>query len=116
MTNAVLYFHLFLALFLLLALILNKIAAWRIATVGAAVLLLLSGAHNFMVRMVGAPKGWHAFIGIKVLLALHVITMVFLIARGHQDPAKLERWRKSALGSAVIVALIGLYYSNFAGR
>jgi hypothetical protein len=114
MNDAVLYIHLALGLFLLAALAASKIHQWRGGVLAAALLLVLTGAHNFMTRMTGAPKGWHAGIGIKILLALHVIAMVFLIARGTADPAKEARWRKGALASCVIVVLIGLYFSNFA--
>lgn len=114
MTDSVLYLHLALGLFLFIALAANKVKAWRGAVMTAALLLVLSGAFNFMTRMKGAPAGWHAFIGIKILLALHVVTMAFLLARGGATPEKEARWRKSALGSGLLVILIGLYFSNFA--
>lgn len=114
MTEYVLYLHLALGLFLFIALAANKVKAWRGGVMTAALLLVLSGAFNFMTRMKGAPAGWHALIGIKILLALHVIIMAFLLARGGASSEKEARWRKSALGSALIVILIGLYYSNFA--
>lgn len=114
MTEYVLYFHLALGLFLFIALAANKVKQWRGAVMTAALLLVLSGGYNFMTRMKGAPAGWHAGIGIKILLALHVVTMAFLIARGGATPEKEARWRKGALGSAVLVMLIGLYFSNFA--
>ncbi len=114
MNDAVLYFHLILAIFLWIALAANKVRPWRAATTSAAALLVLTGAFNFMTRMKGAPAGWHALIGIKILLALHAIAMIFLIARGTAGPEKEARWRKGALGSATLAALIGLYYSNIA--
>lgn len=114
MNTALLYTHLLLGLFLLAALAMNKVKAWRLGVLGASLVLVVTGALNFMWRMLGAPPGWHAFIGIKVLLALHVISMCVLIARGTATPEKEARWRKSALGSGILVALIGLYFSNFA--
>lgn len=94
------------------------VALWRSAgrwpwiAAGTGFILLISGAFNFMTRMTNPPAGWHALIGIKILLGLHAITMSFLLARGAGDPAKLARWRKGALGSAAIALLIGLYVSN----
>jgi len=114
MNDAVLYLHLILGLFLFLALALGKVRQWRGTAMTAALLLVVSGAFNFMTRMKGAPAGWHALMGIKILLGLHVVGMVFLLARGTGTPEKEARWRKGALISGVLVVLIGLYYSNIA--
>lgn len=114
MNYALLYIHLVLGVFLLGALVLNKVRDWRLGVFGAAFLLVFTGAGNFMWRMTGAPAGWHALIGIKVLLALHVIAMCVLIARGTASPEKAARWRKGALASCAVVVAIGLYFSNFA--
>ena len=114
MNTVLLHTHLALGAFLLLALAIDKVKAWRLGVLGAALVLVITGAFNFMWRMTGAPGGWHALIGIKILLALHVIAMCVLIARGTAGPEKEARWRKGALGSCALVVLIGLYYSNLA--
>lgn len=114
MNTVLLHTHLALGAFLLLALAIDKVKAWRVGVLIAALALVITGAFNFMWRMVGAPGGWHAFIGIKILLALHVITMCVLIARGTAGAEKESRWRKSALGSCALVVVIGLYFSNLA--
>jgi hypothetical protein len=113
MTNGILHLHLLMALIFFIALWRSR-APWTNIAAAVGVILLLSGAYNFMTRLEGAPRGWHMFIGIKILIALHAIVMSFLIARGAGDQAKLARWRKSALGSAGVAMLIGLYFSNFA--
>lgn len=112
MGELLLYIHLGLAVLLFGLILLNKVKAWRGVAVAASLLLLLTGAHNFMTRMAGAPQGWHAFIGIKMLLALHVIAVILLLARG-ATPEKEARWRRSILITGTLVMLIGLYYSNF---
>ncbi len=114
MNTGLLHTHLLLGGFLLLALVMNKVRAWRLGVLGASLAIVVTGAFNFMWRMKGAPAGWHALIGIKVLLALHVITMCVLIARGTAGAEKEARWRKGALISCALVVVIGLYYSNFA--
>jgi len=114
MNNAVLYLHLAFGLILLGLLWTAKVRRVRSLAMASALLLVVSGAFNFMARMKAPPAGWHALIGIKLLLALHVLAMVFLIARGKAAPEKEAKWRKGALMSGVVVALIGLYYSNFA--
>jgi hypothetical protein len=114
MSTAVLHLHLGLAILLVGIFLLNKLRPWRIPAAAIALLLLLTGAHNFMTQMKGAPPGWHAAIGIKILLALHVIAIVFVIARGGADEAKAARLRKGAVFSLLITTSIGLYFSNFA--
>lgn len=114
MTNALLHTHLLLGAFLLAVLVMNKVKTWRLGVLAASLGLLITGGFNFMTRMAGAPAGWHAFIGIKLLLALHVIAMCVMIARGTAGPEKEARWRKGALVSCALVVIIGLYFSNFA--
>lgn len=114
MEHSILIVHLMAALVLLWLIFRDRIRTLRGLSVTLALLLLLTGAYNFMTRMVNPPAGWHALIGMKILLALHMISMVLLIARGHSDAQKLERWRRGAFFSGVAVTLIGLYYSNLA--
>jgi hypothetical protein len=80
---------------------------------GMALISLITGAHKFGVGMKDAFPGWHMWIGIKILLALHVVAMSFLLARSG-NPEKKERWRKGALISSLLTAAIGLYVAHFA--
>jgi hypothetical protein len=113
MTNGILHLHLLMALIFVVAMWKGSALWWRMAA-GAGVLLLITGVFNFMTRMTDPPAGWHAGIGIKVLLALHAIAMSVLLARGTASPEKGARWRKGALITAGLAMLIGLYFSNFA--
>lgn len=113
MNDAPLHLHLALAVLILVLLVAARVKRWRGAAVAAALLLAVTGAHNFMTRMKAPPAGWHALIGIKILLALHVIAMIFLLARGGSAEQE-RRWRLGALISAAVTMGIGLYYSNFA--
>lgn len=113
MTNGILHLHLLMALIFLVALW-KSTPPWSRMAAGVGVLLLITGVFNFVTRMTGAPAGWHAGIGIKVLLALHAIAMSLLLARGTASPEKRARWRKGALITTVLAMLIGLYFSNFA--
>ncbi len=78
---------------------------------GGALLMLATGAFNFMTGMNDAPKGWHAVVGIKILLALHVIAIAFLIARGGIMADKRARMAKGALGSFAAAVVLGLVAS-----
>lgn len=112
MNNLVLYVHLGLGLLVLGAIAAAKLEQQRGVAISLVLLAALTGAFNFMTQMQGAPKGWHALVGIKILLALHVIAMVLLLARGNGDQAKRARWRKGALISGTLTAVLGLYVSN----
>ena len=112
MNNLVLYIRLGLGLLVLAAIFAGKLEQQRGIALSLVFLAALTGAYNFMTHMQGAPKGWHALIGIKILLALHVIAMVILLVRGNGEPAKRARWRTGALISGGVTALIGLYVSN----
>lgn len=89
-------------------------ARFRKLLAGMALVSLITGAHKFAVGMKDAFPGWHMWTGVKVLLALHVAAMAFLLARGAGDEAKLARWRKGAMVSSLLTAAIGLYVSHFA--
>lgn len=111
MNDALLHLHLALAILISGLLLASRVRRWRWLSVSAALLLLLTGAHNFAVRMQSPPPGWHALAGIKVLVGLHALAMVFLLARGGSEE-KEKRWRKGALISAGIALCMGLYLSN----
>jgi hypothetical protein len=112
MSNFVLYIHLVLGLLVLGAISANTLQKHRGLALSLISLAALTGAYNFMTRMTGAPKGWHALVGIKVLLALHAIAMVMLLARGNGDDSTRARWRKGALISGSLATVLGLYVSN----
>jgi hypothetical protein len=113
MNDALLYLHLVLAVLIFVLLWSARVRRLRGLSLTAAALLLATGAHNFAARMQSAPPGWHALAGIKILLALHALAMVFLLARGGA-PEKERRWRLGALASGAATMVIGLYLSNFA--
>lgn len=79
-----------------------------------ALISLITGAHKFAAGMKTAFPGWHMWVGIKILLALHVVAMAFLLARGAGDAAKRNRWRKGAMVSSLLTAALGLYVAHFA--
>jgi len=114
MTTGILHLHLALGLVLFALLLAGRVPRLRAVSAVTALLVLATGFYNFMTQMKGAPPGWHAGIGIKLLLGLHVIAIVLLSARGTASAEKLARWRKGALVSGALTIVIGLYFSNFA--
>lgn len=92
---------------------LNKVDRYQKWLTSGAVLLVLSGAAQFMVRMHGAPKGWHAVAGIKILLALHVVAVSLLLGRDGMDDAKRARMARGAVISGWVVVLLGAFLHNF---
>jgi hypothetical protein len=79
-----------------------------------ALISLITGAHKFAAGLKTAFPGWHMWAGIKILLALHVAAMAFLLARGAGGAAKRDRWRKGAMISSLLTAALGLYLAHFA--
>jgi hypothetical protein len=72
-------------------------------------LLFGSGLTNLMKMMTTVPKGWHMWFGIKFLLALHVLAMVFLLTKPDATAEKRSRWQASALISTAVIVAISAY-------
>jgi hypothetical protein len=78
-------------------------STWRPFVILAIIGLLISGIYNFL-NKAGLPPAYHAVIGIKLLLALHVFAAAFLAAR----PNNMRRERQLtgvAISGVVIVIL-----------
>lgn len=94
----------------LLTRISERLRPLALATV---VLVLLTGLYNFYrILQGGVAPGYHMAFGIKFLLALHVLSMLFVLSKPPGDPkrdAKRSRLALGALISAVIIVGIGAY-------
>ena len=78
------------------------------------VVLLITGLYNlYRVLQGGVAPGYHIAFGIKFLLALHVLSMLYVLSKPPgTDPkrdAKRSRLALGALISAVIIVGIGAY-------
>jgi len=74
------------------------------AAVGA---LLLSGLWNLVTNFSGKPPAYHMAFGVKLLLALHVMAVVFLLAMPPgTNPARDARRPRLLAGMAVSGVLI----------
>lgn len=71
----------------------------------AVALLILSGLYNFFHKPM-YPPGYHAWFGIKMLAALHIIAVSILLGKTGVPHAKRKRWVAGISISAVVV--IGL--------
>ena len=81
----------------------------RSALVGI-ILLIVTGTNNFVQRLgTGVPKGYHMWFGIKFLLALHILTMTFIVSGPNHTPEKRARLLKGVGISAIAVVLISVY-------
>jgi hypothetical protein len=87
----------------------DKYRGWLTA---GALALVVSGGWQFVQKMSTAPRGWHIWIGIKILLGLHVIAVSLLLGRGGLDEAKRARMARGAVISGWIVVLIGAILHN----
>jgi putative copper export protein len=78
-------------------------AGYRPVFLTAAVLVLLSGIYNFL-NKTGLTPAYHAVIGIKFLLVLHVLASGYLATR-NPNP---KRRRQAAGGAIVGFAILAL--------
>ena len=82
----------------------NAVAsAWRpvfFTAVGGA---LVSGIYNYM-NKTGMPPAWHAVIGVKFLLVLHVFAVGFLVT-GPNNAKRSRQLTGLTISGVVIVAL-----------
>ena len=78
-------------------------AAWRPVFFLAVAGLLLSGIYNYL-NKTGMPPAWHAVIGVKFLLALHVFAVGFLVT-GPDNTKRSRQLTGIMISGIVIVAL-----------
>jgi uncharacterized membrane protein len=83
-------------------------------------LSLITGLYNFyLIYQAGVPAAYHMVFGIKVLLALHVFGMLYVLSKPPSaDPrqdAKRSRLALGALISALIILALGAYLRTLHG-
>jgi hypothetical protein len=79
-------------------------AAWRPVFFTAVGGLLLSGIYNYMMNKTGMPPAWHAVIGVKFLLVLHVFAVGFIVT-GPNNAKRSRQLTGLMISGVVIVAL-----------
>lgn len=70
-----------------------------------AAAMFLSGLYNFLTKS-SYPPQYHMWFGIKFLLALHVLGMLFLLNRPSIGDFKRRRWMTGIVYSATVVIAI----------
>lgn len=78
-------------------------AAWRPVFFTATGGILISGIYNYM-NKTGMPPAWHAVIGVKFLLVLHVFAVGFIVTG--PDNAKRSRQLTGILISGVVIVAL----------
>ena len=94
-------------------------AAWRPFMFTAMGALLVSGIYHYM-EIKNPPAAWHAVIGVKFLLVLHVFAVGFLVTgQNGSDQNKDKRARQLTgimISGVIIVALAAvLHYLSGSG-
>lgn len=82
--------------------------AFRSTVYAAVAAAFVSGLYNFLTKS-SYPPGYHAWFGIKFLLALHVMAAIVIAARRESASEKLERSLRILLISATGVVAISGY-------
>jgi uncharacterized membrane protein len=86
----------------------GQAARSRPLILGAVFGLLATGLYNLVTRT-NVPAGYHMIFGIKMLLALHVFAVGFLLTKPGVDAAKRARWMTGIVGSGAIIVLLSAY-------
>ncbi len=76
--------------------------AWMLA---ALIGILGSGLYNFLTKEF-YPPGYHMWFGIKILLALHIFAVAFLLAKPDASDEKRARWMSGVIVSGFLVIAI----------
>jgi cytochrome bd-type quinol oxidase subunit 2 len=79
---------------------------------GAMALLVGTGFYQFL-TMTSYPKGYHMWFGIKMLFALHILTVYLLVALGRGDESKQRRWMSGIAFSGVAAIVIAAILRSF---
>ena len=80
-------------------------ARFRPFIVAVVCTLLGSGLYNYVTKS-PVPPGYHMWMGIKLLLALHVFAAALLWARSGVDQAKRNRQATGIIISGVVIVMI----------
>ena len=83
-------------------------AAFRPWIMAAVLGLLASGLFNLL-RKQNPPPGYHMIFGIKMLLALHVFAVSFLLGKPGVDEAKRQRWMTGIVISGLLIVALSAY-------
>jgi uncharacterized membrane protein len=86
----------------------QQAARSRPLILGSVIGLLATGLYNLITKT-SIPPGYHMIFGIKMLLALHIFAVGFLLTKPGVDPAKRARWMTGIVGSGVVIVLLSAY-------
>lgn len=80
----------------------------------AIMLLFVSGIYN-LVNKGTVPRGYHMWFGIKILFALHVAAVSFLLGRPGVPNEKRARWVSGVFFSGLAVLLLSAILRSWKG-
>jgi hypothetical protein len=83
----------------------RAVAAFRALLLGAMAGVLGSGIFNLITKQ-NLPHGYHMWFGIKMLLALHIFAVGFLMATRAMTQARRDRLATGAIVTGALVLLI----------
>lgn len=83
----------------------EKHRRWVLA---AALTIVLSGLYNLFAKS-NVPSGYHMIFGIKMLFALHVLAVSFLLHRANTTEEKRRRLEAGLRWTGVVILLLSAY-------
>ena len=86
-------------------------AAYRPTVLLAVAGLIVSGLYNLLTNPGHSPR-YHMFLGIKILLALHVFAVAFLVTQP-VNPRRGRLMTGAAISGLIIIAISAYLRRNF---
>jgi len=83
-------------------------SSFRPWIIGAVAALLVSGLYNLITKP-NTPAGYHMVFGLKMLLALHVFAVAFLLGKPGVEEGKRARWMSGITVSGLIIVALSAY-------
>jgi uncharacterized membrane protein len=83
-------------------------ASFRPWILGAVAALLASGLYNLSTKP-AVPAGYHMVFGLKMLLALHIFAVAFLLGKPGVEETKRARWMSGIAVSGLIAVALSAY-------
>jgi hypothetical protein len=82
---------------------------YRPFTIGAMIALIISGVYRLLITP-GHSALYHALLGVKLLLVLHVFAVALLI--GRPDNPRRDRMMAGMLASGLVIIFISAWISR----
>jgi len=79
-------------------------------------IVILSGIANYAIAVRHEPPpAYHMLLGMKIVLALILVTLVILLTMGHAEDSVFVRRERTVLGVSIVLGLVVILLASAAG-